>query len=76
MTKNKDKKNKIVDWLNKNGKILGMFFLGVFIGGGIMFILWPSRVAELKDGTQVIATVDGKSYTADDLYQSLKEEII
>lgn len=74
MTINKDTKNKLVDWFKRNGKTLGMFLLGVFIGGGIMFILWPSRVAELKDGTQVIATVAGKSYTADDLYQSLKEE--
>lgn len=36
-------------------------------------ILWPDRIATLKDGTQPIANVNGKTITADDLYTSMKE---
>ena len=36
-------------------------------------ILWPDRIATLKDGTQPIANVNGETLTADDLYTSMKE---
>jgi len=36
-------------------------------------ILWPDRIATLKDGTQPVATIDGTIITADDLYEDMKE---
>jgi len=36
-------------------------------------ILWPDRIATLKDGTQPIANVNGEVITADNLYTSMKE---
>lgn len=37
-------------------------------------ILWPDRIAELKDGTQPIATFDGGTITANDLYSNMKKK--
>ena len=36
-------------------------------------ILWPDRIATLKDGTQPIASVNSETITADDLYTNMKE---
>lgn len=61
--------NKIDD--HRTGIIL--FVVG-FLVATLLFrcILWPDRIATLKDGTQPIATLDGKNITADDLYTSMK----
>lgn len=37
-------------------------------------ILWPDRIATLKDGTQPIVKIDGTTITADDLYEYMKKE--
>ena len=36
-------------------------------------ILWPDRIATLSDGTQPVATINGEVYTADKLYEEMKE---
>ena len=36
-------------------------------------ILWPDRIATLSDGTQPVATINGEPYTADRLYEEMKE---
>ena len=36
-------------------------------------ILWPDRIATLSDGTQPVATINGEAYTADKLYEEMKE---
>ena len=61
--------NKIDD--HRTGIIL--FVVG-FLVATLLFrcILWPDRIATLKDGTQPVATLDGKNITADDLYTSMK----
>ena len=50
-----------------------LFVVG-FLVATLLFrcILWPDRIATLKDGTQPVATLDGKNITADDLYTSMK----
>lgn len=50
-----------------------LFVVG-FLIATLLFrcILWPDRIATLKDGTQPIATLDGKTITADDLYENMK----
>jgi foldase protein PrsA len=36
-------------------------------------ILWPDRIATLKDGTQPVASFSGETFTADDLYKEMKK---
>ena len=39
----------------------------------IVLIIWPDRIATLKDGTQPIVKVGKNTYTADDLYENMKD---
>ena len=36
-------------------------------------LLWPDRIATLKDGTQPVVKVGGKTYTANNLYEKMKD---
>ena len=51
-----------------------LFIVG-FLLATLIFrcIFWPDRIATLKDGTQPIATLKGKTITADDLYTDMKK---
>lgn len=62
---------KVVD---DNRKAI-LFGIVGFLLATLLFrcILWPDRIATLKDGTQPIANVDGETITADDLYTEMKE---
>lgn len=78
--KNKAKKNnqssKIKDFgyfLEENRNIITSFIAGVLITILIVIIIWPDRIATLKDGTEPVVKVDGKTYTANDLYDQMKE---
>lgn len=74
-----EKKNRTIDFLGKmnNDNIWKgtLIFVGGFLIATFLFrcILWPDRIATLKDGTQPIVKIDKKTFTADDLYESLKE---
>ncbi len=50
---------------------LGMVVIGVGIG---MIINNSKIIPALADGTEVIAEIDGKQFTADDLYSELKDQ--
>ena len=70
----KEKKNneKVINTLNKiedNRKGIILFVIG-FLIATLLFrcILWPDRIATLKDGTQPVANVLGEDITADELY--------
>ena len=62
--------NKIDD--HRTGIIL--FVVG-FLVATLLFrcILWPDRIATLKDGTQPVANVLGEDITADELYEDMKQ---
>lgn len=51
-----------------------LFVVG-FLIATLLFrcILWPDRIATLKDGTLPVVNLDGEAYTADDLYEDMKE---
>lgn len=68
----KNKKSQKVNYLKKYSKELISLVIGLGIGIVIMLIIWPDRIAKLKDGSEVIVSVKGKSFTADDLYTELK----
>lgn len=62
-------KNKIV---NKNNIVI--LTIGVIIGVIITIQFFPKRIAKLKDGTEAVASINDKNITADDLYNSMKNE--
>lgn len=59
--------------LDKHRYVIYSFIGGVLITTLIAFIIWPDRIATLKDGTQPVVTIDKKTYTADDLYENMKD---
>ena len=67
------KLEKFIDFFDKNRKIFYGFIGGALVTAIVATIIWPDRIATLKDGTQPVATVDGKNVTADTLYESLKK---
>lgn len=62
-------KNKIV---NKNNIVI--LTIGVILGVIITIPFFPKRIAKLKDGTEAVASINDKNITADDLYNSMKNE--
>ena len=73
-TKKKDTDIKHLTYDNDtNRKICYAFLIGVIITVIVVIIIWPKRIATLKDGTQPILTVNNKTYTADDLYNDMKD---
>ena len=62
-------KNKIV---NKNNIVI--LTIGVILGVIITIPFFPKRIAKLKDGTEAVAIINDKNITADDLYNSMKNE--
>ena len=76
--KNKKKANnssKIKDFgyfLEKNRNVISSFIGGVLLTVLIVIIIWPSRIATLKNGTQPVVKIANKTYTADDLYTQMK----
>ena len=75
--KEKKSNEKIMNTLNKiedNRKGIILFVIG-FLIATLLFrcILWPDRIATLKDGTQPVANVLGEDITADELYEDMKQ---
>ena len=76
----KEKKNNntklvsIVKSMDDNRKAI-LFGIVGFLVATLLFrcILWPDRIATLADGTQPVATINGENYTADKLYEEMKE---
>lgn len=62
------KLEKTIDFLDKNRKIIYSFIGGVLVTAIVATIIWPDRIATLKDGTQPVAEIKGKKITADDVY--------
>ncbi len=71
-TKNNSKINDILLFLDKNRHIIYGFIAGVLLSILVAFFIWPDRIATLKDGTQPIVKVAKKTYTANDLYEDMK----
>lgn len=70
----KEKSSKVLHKIDDNRKAIIACIVG-FLIATLLFrcILWPDRIATLKDGTQPIATIDGETITADDLYAEMKK---
>lgn len=63
----------VIQVLDENRRVIYGFVAGLLIGLGIMIIFMPERIAELEDGTQPVASIDDKVFTADELYEDMKD---
>ena len=77
--KKKKKKNfsnskyaNILTFLDKNRYSIYAFIAGVLITVFVVILIWPDRIATLKNGEQPVVKVGGKTYTADELYENMK----
>ncbi len=60
---------------NNNFKILFIVTLcvAVVLIAALIYTIYSKRVPKLKDGDEIVATINGKTVTADDLFEALKE---
>ena len=74
--KENKKERKSVDALKTidDNRIPIILFIVGFLLATLLFrcILWPDRIATLKDGTQPVVKLNNGVITADDLYESMK----
>lgn len=74
--KKNNKSSKLKDFgyfLEEHRNVISGFIAGVLLTILIAIIIWPDRIATLKDGTQPVVKVAGKTYTANDLYDQMKD---
>ena len=70
---NDDKLMKVIDFTDKYRLAIYGVIGGVLATILVVIIIWPDRIATLKDGTQPVAKIKGYTVTADDLYEDMKE---
>lgn len=73
-TERKRNATNVLANLDNKLNLIVAFTLGVVLSIIVTVIIWPDRIATLEDGTQPVATIDGKIVTADELYEEMKEE--
>ena len=64
---------KVLEVLEKYRFQIYAFIAGVLITIFVVMLIWPDRIATLKDGTQPVVKVGGKTYTANNLYENMKD---
>lgn len=67
-----NKLEEIILLLDKYRYQIYAFVGGVLLTTLIVLIIWPDRIAALKNGEEPVVTVNGENYTADELYESMK----
>ena len=72
-SKNNEKLEKTLLFLEKNRYTIYGFIGGVLLTTLVAFIIWPDRIAALKNGEEPIVKVGKETYTADELYENMKE---
>lgn len=63
--------NRFFKWVKNNQMSITAFIVGIALGVFVMGLLWPDRIVKLADGSEVIATLKGRNFTADDIYQDM-----
>lgn len=64
---------KIGHFLETNRYIIYSFVIGVLLTTFIVILIWPTRIATLKNGEEPIVKIAKSTYTADDLYKQMKD---
>ena len=70
--KSDDKVMKIIEFIDKYRLAIYGVVGGVLATILVVIIIWPDRIATLKDGTQPVAEITDYTVTADDLYEDMK----
>lgn len=73
-TKKEGKIEKVFDRIMENRPFAISLCVIVILAGALVFTICSKRIPKTKDGKQVLASVKGKNFTADDLYLELKKE--
>ena len=68
-----DKVFKMLEFFDKYRLAIYGAVGGILITILVVIIIWPDRIATLKDGTQPVAEIDNYTVTADDLYEDMRE---
>ena len=68
-----DKLFKFYDFIDKYRLAIYGVIGGVLATVLVVILIWPDRIATLKDGTQPVAEINGYTVTADILYEDMKE---
>ena len=68
-----DKLLKFLEFMDKYRLAIYGVIGGVLATVLVVIIIWPDRIAKLKDGTEPVAEIDGMILTADELYENMKE---
>ena len=70
--KNDDKMLAFLDFFDKYRYLIYGILTGTLVTVIVVIIIWPDRIAKLKDGTEPVVDIDGYTLTADALYENLK----
>ena len=73
VNKDTDKVFKFYEFFDKYHLAIYGALGGILVTVLVVVLIWPDRIATLKDGTQPVATIDGMTLTADELYEDMKE---
>lgn len=69
---NEDKLTRFYRWFDKYHLAIYGAVGGILLTTLVTVIIWPDRIAKLKDGTEPVAEIEGLTITADDLYEDMK----
>lgn len=68
-----DKLFKFYDFIDKYRLAIYGVIGGVLATIFVVILIWPDRIAKLENGLEPVASIDGLTVTAEDLYEDMKE---
>ena len=71
--KNNEKVMKFISFVDKYRLAIYGVVGGVLATLFVVILIWPDRIAKLKDGTEPVAEIDSLVVTADTLYEDMKQ---
>ena len=64
---------KFYDFIDKYRLAIYGVIGGVLATMLVVILIWPDRIAKLENGLEPVASIDGLTITAEDLYEDMKE---
>lgn len=64
---------KFYDFIDKYRLAIYGAMSGVLATILVVILIWPDRIAKLENGLEPVASIDGLTITAEDLYENMKE---
>ena len=68
-----DKLFKFYDFIDKYRLAIYGVIGGVLATVLVVILIWPDRIAKLENGLEPVASIDGLTVTAEDLYENMKD---